>query len=107
ARIAVPTVHDQGHVDIEDVAVAQGLVVRNAVAHDMIDRGADRLAIAAVVQGRRVGAVVAREFEGESVEARGRNPRLDEGTYQIKRLRGQRASPADRGEVFRRVQMDL
>ena len=43
ARIAMPAVDDQGDVDIDDVAVAQRLVVGDAVADDMVDRGADRL----------------------------------------------------------------
>ena len=44
AGIAVPAVEDVGHVDIDDVAFAQRLVVGNAVADDVVDRGAGRLA---------------------------------------------------------------
>src|SRR4029077_13164721 len=72
-----------------------------------VDRRADRLAIAAVVQGSRVGVVVAREFERETVEARGRDPWFDERTDQIERFRGQRAGLAHCGEVFGPVQTDL
>ena len=51
ARVAMPAIDDQRHVDVDDVAVAQRLVVGNAVADDMVDRGADRLGIAAIVEG--------------------------------------------------------
>src|SRR5580698_11429949 len=77
------------------------------MAHDMVDRSADRLAIAAVIQGRRVGVMIAREFEGESVEACGRNPWFYKWADQIERFRRQRAGLAHRGEVLRPVQADL
>jgi len=41
---------DHGDVDIHNVAVAQRLVVGDAVADDMIDRGAERVAVAAIAQ---------------------------------------------------------
>ena len=78
ARVAVPAVDDQRHVDIENVAVAQRLLVGNAVTDDVVDRGADRFAIAAIIERGRIGVVVAGELEDEPVEAGGRHPRLDE-----------------------------
>ena len=68
ARIAVPAIDDQRVVDVEDIALAQRLVVGNAVADDMVDRGADRFGVAAVKQRRRIGAVVHGELVGEVVE---------------------------------------
>src|SRR5206468_3646173 len=87
ARIAMPAVHDQRYVDIEDVPVAQRLFVGYAMAHDVVDRDAPRLAIAAVVQGRGIGVMVAGELKYEPVEARGRDPWLDERSDQVERFR--------------------
>ena len=53
AGVAVPTVEDHGHVDIEDVAVHQPALARNAVTDDMVDRGANRFRKAAVIERRR------------------------------------------------------
>src|SRR3546814_4071143 len=53
AGVAVPTVDDDGDVDVDDVAVVETLVVAgNAVADDVVHRGADRLGEAAIVQWR-------------------------------------------------------
>jgi len=41
-------------VDIDDVAVLQPLVARDAVADDVVDRGADRLRIAAIAERRGI-----------------------------------------------------
>ncbi len=41
------------HVDVDDVAVLQRLVARDSVAHDMVDRGAAALGVAAIAERRR------------------------------------------------------
>src|SRR3546814_4208681 len=44
AGVAVPTVDDDGDVDVDDVAVVETLVIAgNAEADDVVHRGADRL----------------------------------------------------------------
>src|SRR5690606_6324950 len=43
ARVAVPAVDDRGHVDIDDIAFLERLGPRDAVADDMVDRGAAAL----------------------------------------------------------------
>src|SRR3954467_13015346 len=43
ARVAMKAVLDHGNVDIEDVAGLQDALARHAVAHLVIDRGADGL----------------------------------------------------------------
>ena len=53
AGIAMPAVEDQRHVDIDDVAFLQRLLARDAVADDVVDRGAGGLAVAAIHQRRR------------------------------------------------------
>ena len=77
AGVAVPAVLDDGDVDVDDVAVLQRPLVRDAVADLVVDRGADRLRVghvarAGVVQRRRYGLldvhdVVVREASSASV----------------------------------------
>ena len=55
-----------GDVDVDDVTVGQRSVVRYSVTDDVVDRGADGLREAAVVQRRRVLA----RNEGLKGEAR-------------------------------------
>src|SRR6185312_1839834 len=62
AGVAVPAVLDDGHVDVDDVRLLERLVVRDAVADLVVDRGADRLGVGRVarrlvVQRRRNGAL--------------------------------------------------
>src|SRR6266436_607449 len=52
AGVAVPAVEDEGDVDVDDVALLERLLARNAVADHVIDRGAGRLAVAAIHQRR-------------------------------------------------------
>ena len=65
AGIAMPAVDDDGVVDVDDVALLQNLVAGNAVADDVVDRGADGLLIALVAEAGRQGSVV----EGELADA--------------------------------------
>ena len=53
AGVAMPAIDDRRDVDVDDVAVLQLPVLRNAMADDMIDRGAAALGIAAIAEGRR------------------------------------------------------
>ena len=106
ARVAVPSVKHIGDVDIDDVAFAQRLVVGNAVADDVIDRGADRLAIAAVVERSGIGVVVAAEVEHELVERVGGDPGLDHRNQQVQRLRGEASGFAHAFEGFGAMQFD-
>ena len=107
AGIAVPAVEDERDVDIDDVAFTERLVVGDAVADDVIDRGADRLAIAAIVERGWVGAMVHGELEGEIVEPRGGDARLDLVHEHVERLRRQAARLAHALEIRRPVQLDL
>ena len=51
ARIAVPAIEQRGDIDVDDVAVLQLLVARNAVADDMVDRGAAAVREPAIAEG--------------------------------------------------------
>ena len=69
--VAVVTVHTVlvgGHVDLDDVAVLQRTSIRDAVADDVVDAGADGLGIVAVVQGGGVRPVIAHVLVGDPVE---------------------------------------
>ena len=57
-RIPMPTVHDQRHIDIDDVALAQCLGAWNSVTHNMVNRRADGLCVPAIIQRRRNGIVL-------------------------------------------------
>ena len=107
AGIAVPALDDEGDVDIDDVALLQHPVPRHAVADHVIDRGAGRIAVAAIHQRGGVGAVAEGEFAHEIVDPRGQHPRLDDVGQLIEALRHQRACLAHAGKAGRPVQLDL
>ena len=102
ARIAVPAVEDHGHVDIEDVALHQPPVAGDAVADDMVDRGADRFRKAAVVERRRDRVVIDDEPVAQPVELAGGDPGADIGGDEVERLGGEHPGPPHAFEGFRR-----
>ncbi|MCY1365116.1 hypothetical protein D9M69_519500 [compost metagenome] len=55
AGVAVVAVLDHRHIDVEDVAILERLVIGDAMADHVVDRGADRLGEALVVEGRGNG----------------------------------------------------
>jgi hypothetical protein len=95
AGVAVPAVLDDRDVDIDDIALLQPALAGNAVADDVVDRGADRLGKTAVIEGRgdgvqRPGDVLV----AEGVELVGRDPRLHVGTDHVEHFGGQAPGPA-------------
>ena len=107
ARVAVPADDDEGDVDIDDVAFLQQAVAGHAVAAHVVDRGAGRVAIAAIHQRRRVGVVAEREFADEIVDPRRRQAGLDQRGQFIEAARHQRAGLAHAGESRRAMEFDL
>ena len=77
ARVTVHAVLVGGDVDVDDVAIFERTVVRNAVADDLIDGGADGLGEAHVAQARRVGVVRDEELVADAVEFLGGDARCD------------------------------
>ena len=106
AGVAMPAVDDGGDVDIDDVAVQQLAVAGNAVADDMVDRGADRAREAAIVQRRRNRLVGDDEIVAQLVQLAGGDAGLDMGRDKVERLRRQAAGPAHRVECLRVVDLD-
>ena len=85
----------------------QRLVVRNAVADDVVDRGAGGFGVAAIVERRGQGAVVHAEFEDEAVDRLGGHAGRDDAGQLVEAARGQLAGLAHAGEGFLAVEPDL
>ena len=73
----MPSVEDEGDIDVDNIAFLQGFCVGDPVADHVIDRGARRLGKAAVVQGRRDSPVRQGELDYQVVEPFGGNTRLN------------------------------
>src|SRR5690606_40158860 len=80
-------------------ALAQRPLLGDAVADDVVDRGADGVAVALVEQRGRNGVVVARELVGEAVEGGGGDARAYLVDQQVERLGGQPAGLAHAGKA--------
>src|SRR5258708_26260003 len=68
AGIAVPALDNEGDVDVDDIAFLQRAVARHAVADHVVDRGAGRIAVTAIHQGRGIRAMAERELADEIVD---------------------------------------
>ena len=106
AGVAVPAVEDRSHVDIDDVAFLERALARNAVADDMVHRGAAALRIAAIAQGRGHAAGLQRHPVDDVVQLLGgdagnhvRDQRVEDGG-------GEAAGGAHPGKGFGAVQLD-
>ena len=76
ARIAMKPVLDNGHVDIDGVPGLQDALPRDTVANHVIDRSADRLRKAPVVErGRNCVLYLGDMPVTDSVQLRGGHPR--------------------------------
>ena len=102
AGVAVPAVEDRGHVDIDDVAVLQRPVAGNAVADDMVDRGAAALRIAAIAQGRGDARRASRHLgEDDVVDLLGGDAGDDMGNERVEDLGGAAPGGAHAGKALR------
>jgi hypothetical protein len=103
----MPAVDDRSHVDVDDVAVLEGaLFARNAVAHDMVDRDAAALGVAAVAERRGEGAGVDRHPVNDVVQHLRRNAGRDVRHERVEDLGGEAAGFAHSGEAFGPMQLD-
>ena len=106
AGIAMPAVEDHRHVDVEDVAVHQAPVAGDAVADDVVQRGADGAREAAVVERRRDCVVIDDEAVAEPVELVGGDARLDVRRDEVERGGGEGPGLAHAREILGAVDLD-
>ena len=112
ARVAVVTVFDHGHVDVDDIAVLQLLVAGNAVADDVIDRRAKRCGVGRVSRRRIVercrnrALFVDHVVVRERIDFARRRARLDVGCQVVEELRAQATGFAHARDVFGRFEGD-
>ena len=106
AGIAVPTVEDRGDVDVDDVPVLQDLVARNAVANDVVDRGAATLGVSAITESCRHSTRVERHPLDDRVNLSG----CDAGNHlrhqRVEYFGGEAAGAAHALEPLGPVQLD-
>ena len=69
-RIAVPAINNDGDVNIDNIAIFKGLGIGNTVANHMIDRGADRVLIAAIAKTGGQGAIIHDKFKSGFIQRR-------------------------------------
>ncbi len=106
-RVPVPAVDDEGDVDVDDVAVLQRLAIGQAVADDVVEGGANRFAVAPVVERGGIGAVRHREVEHQPVEVVGQRAWMDVRGQHVEGGGGELAGAAHAGEGVGAVQLDL
>ncbi len=106
AGVAVEAVLNHGHVDVQHVAVLERFVARNAVAHLVVDRGADGLgkgpiARRRVVQrGRHRVLNAGHVVMAQTVELTGGDTGLDVRGHEVQDFGGQPAGHAHSGDFF-------
>ena len=105
AGITVPAIDDQRDVDVDDVAIAQRLRPGNAMANDVIDRRADRLGVAAIIERRRKCVVGDGELEDQIVETLRGHTGLDVRGQHIECGRRELPCLAHGGKRFRPMQL--
>ena len=93
--IAVDTVQEDRDVAIDDVAVLQHAVVGDAVADDLVHRGAQRLREALVMQRARIAAVRDARFVTDVVELVGGDADANR-VFELDQYLGTRRRPAAR-----------
>jgi hypothetical protein len=106
AGVAVPAIDDRRHVDVDDVAVLQRFLARDAVANHMVDRDAAALGVAAITERRRHRARGERHLVDNVVERLGRDSGDDVGRQRVEDLGGEPPGPAHPFEALRPVQLD-
>ena len=105
--VGVVAVEDRGHVDVDDVPVVEHACPGDAVADDFVDRDADALGIAPVVQGCGNGAGGGGEGVHQGIDLLGGDAGPNHGLHPIQNIQRQTAGLPDDRDVLRRLQPDL
>ncbi|MNT32463.1 hypothetical protein D3C72_1683460 [compost metagenome] len=107
AGVAVVAVLDDGDVDVQGVAILERLVVRDAVADHVVDRGADRLRVALVVERGRDGLLhVDDVVVADLVQLIGGDARLDMFGNHFQHIGGQFAGDTHASDVLGSFEVD-
>ncbi len=106
-RVAVEALEDGGDVDVDDVAVLEHLFTGDAVTHDLVDRGADALRKAVVVQRRRPGTAAHRVFVDELVDVLGGDAGADHVAHAKQRVSGHLRGDTQRVHLFHCLDADV
>ncbi len=88
AVVAVPAVQDDGHVDVQDVAVLQRARAGNAVADDVVDADAGCVLIPAIADGGRHRACRLDAGLNEVIQRARRDAGCDKGRHLVQDCRG-------------------
>jgi len=107
AGIAVPPIQNDGHVDVDDIALDQRLLPRDPVADDMVDGRADGFGEGgpvfppAIPKRRRDRPVAGDEIVAELIQRVGPHPRNDMGRDHVERGRRQLSGAAHAFKIGR------
>jgi len=102
----MPAIDDRCDVDIDDIAFLELAVTRNAVTHDMVDRGAAAVGETAIAECRRNAATSEHQLACLGVDLFGRHSFGDEARQLVEHMRGELARLAHPLEALGAVQLD-
>ena len=102
----MPAVEQRGHVDVQDIPFLERLFGRDAVAHDVVDRDAARVRIAAIAQRRGDRAAIERQFADLVVDRRRGDARLHHRRNLVEDLGGKASGLAHAFESLGAMQLD-
>lgn len=85
--ISVPTVHDAGDVDVDDVTFFQRVVAWYPVADHVVNAGAATFRVPQVAERRWGMSVLDRVIVRQAIDFLGRYSRLDEWSQIVQELR--------------------
>src|SRR3954467_2120314 len=105
AGVAVPAIDDGRDVDVDDVAVLERLVARDAVADDVVDRDAAALGVAAIAEGRGDRARFDRHPVDDVVEVLGRHAGDDMRYQRVEDIGSETPGIAHAGKAFGAVKL--
>ena len=94
AGVAMPAAEHRSDVDVDDVAVLERAIGRDAVADDMIDRDAAAMGVAAIAERRGHTAAGDRHVADDVVELVGAHAGDDVGHQRVEDLGGEAAGLA-------------
>ena len=85
-EIRVQAIAVDGNVEVDDITVLKRALVRDTVANDLVNAGADTLGEVVVVEWRRVGVALHALLVDDGVNLLGGHTGLDSGSASVKHL---------------------